>query len=142
MGPRMQGRNPMKRIIMTATIINFLVIVFSGSSCSRDCCDTCCGRKDYRELWDRHDCRDWHRDVIMGREFLDPRDFDPDSIYGGTHGWRDRDCSRFHDDPCRYHDGGRRWKPCHRRGHRSYNRDDALSEGHLPPPAPDREYDE
>ncbi|HNW29522.1 MAG TPA: hypothetical protein PKN50_13680 [Spirochaetota bacterium] len=132
----------MRQIILTATIINLLVIVLSGSSCTRDCCDECCRRKDYRELWDRHDCMNWHRDVILGREFLDPRDFRPDSIYGDPHGWRDRDCGRFYDDPCRYHDGGRRWKSYRRHGHLRYNDEDALSERHLPPPAPDREYDE
>lgn len=132
----------MKRIIITATIINLLVIVFSGSSCSRDCCDECCCRKEYRELWDRHDRVNRHRNVIMGREFLDPRDFHPDSIYGDPHGRRDREYGRFHDDPWRYHHGYRGWRPYHRHGHRRYKEEDVLSERHLPPPAPDREYDD
>jgi hypothetical protein len=133
----------MRQIIIVLTI-TMLVSLLSGCSRSRNCCDECYGAGQYRELWDRHDCRYRHGDMMMPDEFYDARDFHPDSIYGDPHGWRDGDRSRL-DDGCRYHDGSRHRKPYHRHHRYGYYRghdEDALPEQYLPPLAPDMEFDE
>ncbi len=136
----------MRRIIITAMIINLFLTVFSSCTRSRCNCDECCDGREYRELWDRNECRHWHRNVIMPREFFDPRDFHPDSISGDPHEWLDENYSRFHDDACRYHEGkGRHWKSSRRHywhSLRRHDHDDALSKRYIPPPAPDMEYNE
>jgi hypothetical protein len=138
----LKGRKSMKRIIITAIIINLFLVV-SGCTKSRNDGDELHGDREHGKLSDRCDHRHRHGQMFVEKEFFDARDFHPDSLYGGNHRWRDEDYERFNDEECRHLQGGSHGRPYHHYG-RSFRGgayEDVLSERHLPPPVPDMKHD-